>query len=155
MHQKCFQKCAKALQKCAKNVWKSAPKKLFGKSAPKMFAKVRQKIQLWDKNENFLSPEPGAMGFYLPASCSCFQWCQTSNDQWYNQVHFYTFPWPPNKKGTPKYQPLFPMRTFISFPVKSWGSKRSKISNFKANPSIPAFDSNNAKKICKQPKYVT
>ena len=36
--------------------------------------------------------------------------------------------------------------TFISFPVKSWGSKRSKISTFKANPSIPAFDSNNAKK---------
>jgi hypothetical protein len=32
-----------------------------------MFAKVPQKIQLWDKNENFLSPEPGAMGLYLPA----------------------------------------------------------------------------------------
>jgi hypothetical protein len=45
-HQKYLQKCAKALQKCAKNVWKSAPKRQFGKSAPKMFAKVRQKIQL-------------------------------------------------------------------------------------------------------------
>ena len=114
-------------------------------------------IANWEKKYNWRLSKSRTrwMGLYLPASCSCFQWCQTSNDQWYNQVHFYTFPWPPNKKGNPKYQPLFPMRTFISFPVKSWGSKRSKISNFKANPSIPAFDSNNAKKICKQAKYVT
>ena len=76
--QKCLQKCAKKLfgksapkifskvcqsiAKVRQNVWKSAPKKLFGKSAPK----VRQKLQLWDKNENFLSPEPGIMGLYLP-----------------------------------------------------------------------------------------
>ena len=38
-------------------------------------------------------------GLYLPASCSCFQWCQTSNDQWYHQVHFYTPPWPSNEKA--------------------------------------------------------
>jgi hypothetical protein len=46
---------------------KMIAKKLFGKSAPKMFAKVRQKIQLWDEND-FLSPEPGTMhmGLYLP-----------------------------------------------------------------------------------------
>ena len=47
-------------------MFEKVAKKLFGKSAPKMFAKVRQKIQLWNENENFLSPEPGTMGLYWP-----------------------------------------------------------------------------------------
>jgi hypothetical protein len=53
VRQKGLQKCAKVLQKCAKNVWKSAPKKLFGKSAPKMFAKVPQKYNYETKMKTF------------------------------------------------------------------------------------------------------
>ena len=126
--QKSLQKCAKktVLQKCTKT--------MFCKSVPKC-CQVHQNIFKISVFQNSKSKSRTRWtGLYLPASCSCFRWCQTSNDQWYHQVHFYTFPWPPNKKVNPKYLPLFPTvtssiikHTFISFLVKSWGSEASPL----------------------------